>query len=77
MLTKVKLRRLQRGLRQWDVARQVGIGESHLSKIETGRVQPPSELLEKIATVLDVAPEDLVEERAVGDGYPTGDDGET
>jgi transcriptional regulator with XRE-family HTH domain len=53
-VTKIKIARLERGLRQWDVARQVGISESYLSKIETGRVKPDPNLLEKIAIALDV-----------------------
>ena len=66
-LTRIKMVRLQRGLRQYDVARRAGIAESYMSKIETGRVKPCPELLARIAAVLDVAPETLRERG--GGGY--------
>ena len=58
-LSKLKLVRLQRGLRQWDVAQQVGVTESQLSKIETGRIPLSPGLAEKIAYILGVVPEDI------------------
>lgn len=61
-LSKIKLVRLQKGLRQWDIARQVGVTESFVSKIETGRVRPCNKLLEKIATVLEVSLECILED---------------
>ncbi len=54
--------RMQKGLRQWDVARRAGIAETYLSKIETGRVRPNSDVLGRIARILEVAPEALLEE---------------
>ncbi len=53
-LTKLKLARIQSGLRQWDLAQLVGISESRLSKIETGRSKPSDPLLSKIAEALGV-----------------------
>lgn len=58
-LSRIKLVRLQRGLRQWDVARAAGVTESYLSRLETGRVEPSSELLERLAAVLGVSPQTL------------------
>ena len=58
-LTRLKLARLESGLRQWDVARRVGVSESQLSKIETGRIIPDASVIERIAAVLDVLPEEL------------------
>ena len=60
-LTKMKKIRLECDLRQWDVARRAGIAESYLSKIETGRVTPKPQVLARIAEVLGVNPESLVE----------------
>ncbi len=59
MLVPVKRLRLEIGLRQFDVARQVGISESKLSKIETGRVRPSEHELARLAEVLGVDPEAL------------------
>lgn len=61
-ITKIKIARLHSGLRQWDVARQVGVSESYVSKIETGRVKPDNQLLERIATVLKVPLRSILED---------------
>ena len=58
-LSPIKVARMREGLRQIDVAREVGVSESQLSKIETGRVEPDEALLRKIAGALGVRPEDL------------------
>ncbi len=59
MLSTIKRKRMEQGLRQMDVARRVHLSESQLSKIETGRVDPSHEDLAKIAAALGVAPEEL------------------
>jgi transcriptional regulator with XRE-family HTH domain len=61
-LTRIKLARMHRGLRQLDVSRLAGISESYLSKIETGRAAPSDILLVRLAEVLNVAVVDLVGE---------------
>ncbi len=53
-MSRIKLVRLHRGLRQIDLSRRVGVSESYLSKIETGRVAPSDVLLVKLAEALDV-----------------------
>ena len=65
-ISKMKLIRMQQGLRQFDVSRVVGISEPYLSKIETGRVRPSENLLQKIATVLGVDCEKLREKHHAG-----------
>ena len=62
-LTRIKLLRLKRGLYQWQVAQAIGVNESVLSKLETGRAKPSEEQLSKIATILEVSVEDLQENR--------------
>ena len=59
MLSTMKRKRMEKGLRQMDVARQVDVSESYLSKIETGRADPSDALLGKIAHALGVGPEEL------------------
>ena len=58
-MSKLKLIRMQRGMRQFDVALRVGISEQYLSRIECGRSKASDALLEKIATVLEVDPTQL------------------
>lgn len=60
-LTRLKLVRMQHGLRQWDLARLIGISESSLSKIETGRIRPSGIVLGKLAAALGVSSEILQE----------------
>ena len=68
-LTKIKLARMHRGLRQLDVSRHIGVSESYLSKIETGRVVPHDRLLVKLADALDVAATELL---GVAEPFPPG-----
>lgn len=54
--TRVRNRRLDRGLRQADVARQVGISGSYLNLIEHNRRRIGSKLLGDLARVLEIDP---------------------
>lgn len=58
-VSKLKLIRMQRGIRQFDLASRVGITEQHLSRIECGRSKPTGALLARIAAVLEVNPAEL------------------
>ena len=51
-LNPIKLRRLIVGIKQQELADEVGISESTLSKIETGRRRPTDEEAKKIAKKL-------------------------
>ena len=61
-VNRFKIARLEKGLRQLDVARAAGIGEGYMSRIETGRVTPSRELVQRLATVLDVPSDYLAAE---------------
>ena len=53
---RIRLLRLERNLHQEDIAEASGISRSHLSKIESGKVENPGLLtLEKIAKALKVS----------------------
>lgn len=58
-LSPIKLARMRGGLRQIDIARKIGVSESQLSKIETGRIEPSGEILARIAEVLRVDEDEL------------------
>jgi transcriptional regulator with XRE-family HTH domain len=45
---EIKVRRIRAGLYQYELAARLGINQTKLSEIECGRVQPSSELLERI-----------------------------
>jgi transcriptional regulator with XRE-family HTH domain len=53
---RIRLLRLERGITQGDIEKAAGISRSHLSKIESGKVENPGLLtLERIAKVLKVS----------------------
>lgn len=52
MLNNFKLARLQKGLRQVDLAKLVGVSESAVTKWETNRTRPRPEHREKIEKAL-------------------------
>jgi transcriptional regulator with XRE-family HTH domain len=56
-LNRFKLARLEKGLRQIDIARAAGIGEGYVSRIETGRVEPGPDLVRRIAQALNIDPD--------------------
>ena len=56
-MNRFKLARLEKGLRQIDVARAAHVGEGYLSRIETGRVNPKPEIIHRIAQALNVNPD--------------------
>ena len=49
---EIKVARIRAGLRQYQVAAQVGISPSKLSEIESGRKQPSRELYSRILEVI-------------------------
>lgn len=49
-----------RGMTQTELADQIGMAMSHLSRIEVGRVAYTQQVLEKIAAALGCGPADLI-----------------
>ena len=49
---ELKVLRIRAGLRQYQVAAQLGITQTKLSEIECGRVQPSMELLQRILDII-------------------------
>ncbi len=49
---ELKIARLRAGLKQYELAAEVGIAPTQLCEIETGRREVPAELLERILTVI-------------------------
>jgi DNA-binding XRE family transcriptional regulator len=44
VVTNLKIARIRRGIPQWRLASQLGIGNTKLSMIETGRLEPTNEI---------------------------------
>ena len=57
---RIKRGRLDRGMTQRDLAKAVGVGAPHISKIEAGRESPSDELLRTIAEFLQCDFEELL-----------------
>ena len=58
-LNKIKLLRLSKGMSQQDLARDIGISENKVSKLETDRLKLSEELAELIAVALQTSVEEL------------------
>lgn len=53
--------REQHGLSQSQLARNVGVVDTYISRIETGRAQPSFQLILALARQLDVTPSELLD----------------
>ncbi|NBB96877.1 MAG: helix-turn-helix domain-containing protein, partial [Alphaproteobacteria bacterium] len=60
--TRIRARRTQRGLRQTDLARMVGVSPSYLNLIEHNRRKVSAPLLSALAKALGVSSDALVED---------------
>jgi transcriptional regulator with XRE-family HTH domain len=52
---EIKIARIRAGVRAYELAHRVGMSESALSRIETGRKQPSPELAARITDALKTA----------------------
>ncbi len=56
----IKIKRMEKGLRQYEFANEIGISREYLRKLENGTAKNPSiKVMKKISEVLDVSPIDL------------------
>jgi len=58
-LKRLKIKRLQEGVKQWDLAQKTGIPNYRLSNLENGRAEPKPEELSILATALGVTVEEI------------------
>lgn len=64
-MLNMKIARIKKGLRQADLARQVGMSPSTINRLEVGKQdvkQLKFESIEKIAKALDITVRELIEE---------------
>lgn len=59
---RIKQLRVEKGMTQLDVASKMGIDDSSYRKIESGRTNPTSRTLYKLAVALDVSVAELFPE---------------
>jgi transcriptional regulator with XRE-family HTH domain len=60
----IRVRRVELGISQEELARLIGTSASHLSGIEHGRHNTSIDHLQRLAVALDIAPSALVTPRA-------------
>lgn len=58
-MTPLKMYRQELGIPQWELAKSSGISESMLSRIETGRLVPSTDVARLLAQTIGVTEEDL------------------
>ena len=61
--TRLKERRLQKGLRQTDVAAGVGCAPTSLTNYERGIIKPPLGVLSKLCEILGLSPLELLSDK--------------
>lgn len=61
-VTNLKLARIKKGISQWQLAGQIGIGYTKLSMIETGRIEATDEVKRKCSKVLGIPIRELFPE---------------
>lgn len=60
--TKGRYAAMARGLTNGEIARSVGVSESYVVAILSGRVKPAFEVLQRMAQILGISPEEVQEE---------------
>lgn len=70
MKNHIYMLRKKRSIKQYDMARALGVSPSYLSKIETGSQDPTEKFKQACAKYLKTTLEKLFNEQAVEDVYP-------
>lgn len=58
--SRIRKRRLEKGLTQMDMGLKLGMGRLNVGHIENGRTEPTAKVLDKIASILDTTPDYLL-----------------
>lgn len=66
--TKLQLALFEAGIPQWRVAASLGVTETRLSRIASGRISPTPHERERLAELLDCAEAELFESPRSGSG---------
>ena len=70
MKNHIFMLRKKRGIKQYDMARALGVSPSYLSKIETGSQEPTEKFKTSCAKYLKTSLEKLFNDKAVEEIYP-------
>jgi len=61
--TRIKIKRLEKGISQVEFAKELGITPTLASIYESGRAIPPRKILVRMSEILGCTPEELSEEK--------------
>jgi transcriptional regulator with XRE-family HTH domain len=59
---KIKTFRTQKGLSQAEFAEKIGLSRGHITRLETGKFNPSTDVLKKIAVLFDVSADYLLDD---------------
>ena len=59
---KIKTLRTQKGLSQAEFAEKIDLSRGHITRLETGKFNPSTEVLKKIANLFDVSTDFLLDD---------------
>ncbi len=59
MENRLKVRRAERNVTQFTLARLVGVSDTQISLVERGLIDPSNEMIEALARALDTTPKEL------------------
>ena len=68
MVTNLKIVRIKRGIPQWKLASQIGIDNTKLSLIETGRLEASDSIKKKCSRLLNLPIKELFPDKANNNG---------
>ena len=60
-LGRIRIVRMQQGLKLYELAARLGMSESKLSRIETGRILPTKEQLDALSRILGISAKTFTE----------------
>lgn len=61
---RLKIKRIDAGFKQLDIALKVGLSQCQYSRIETGKAWPSFEVFTSLCSILNVSPSFLLDWRA-------------
>jgi len=58
-VSTLKIQRMTKEITQWELAQKLGVSESTISRVETGKISIPEKIFQKLCRILDCNPKDL------------------
>ena len=59
---KIKNLRIKKGLSQAELANEIGLSSGHITRLETGKFNPSTEVLKKLSQIFDISADYLLDD---------------